>query len=173
MDVVGAIALLDSFFSGAGGHVSGVGGWGCFGGDAGVGQQSGFDGGRERVVIARTGAGEVLVGGGFVLLGRGTVGRGWRGKGKEGSMAGGGLGRGGGGQFFADGCAGGQGGAPDWVGTVWSVDDGRGGDAVGTGVAGVGVGRVGEWAGPGLVGVGGGIDRGAGGGPAGGDCDLG
>ena len=173
LDVARAINLLGAFFSGAGGNVSSPSGGRCFGGDSGTGEQGGFDCGGECLAVARGSAGKVLGRCGFMFSGGGIAGLGRRREGWKECVEGGGLGDCGGGEFFADRCFGGEGGAPDWVGTVWSVDDGWGGDAVGAGVAGVGVGRVGEWAGPGLVGVGGGIDRGAGGGPAGGDCDLG
>ena len=98
MDVVGAAGVFGSLFSRAGGNFSGVGGGGCIGGDASIGEQSGFDGGGQCAVVAWGGAWEVLVGGGALFSGGGTVGVGGWGK-EEGGGEGGGVGVGGGDEF--------------------------------------------------------------------------
>ena len=57
MDVVGAAFVFVSVFSGAGGNFSGIGGGGCIGGDAGPGEQGGFDCGGQCAVVAWGGSG--------------------------------------------------------------------------------------------------------------------
>ena len=66
-------------------------------------------------------------------------------------MEGGGVGDRGSGEFFADRCFGGEGGADDRVSALWAVDDGRGSDVIGASSTGVGVGRFGEWEGAGFL----------------------
>ena len=173
LDVARAVDLLGAFFSGAGGNVSSPSGGGCFGGDSGTGEQGGFDCGGECLAVARGSAGRVLGRCGFMFSGGGIAGLGRRREGWKECVEGGGLGDCGSGEFFADRCFGGEGGADDRVSALWAVDDGRGSDVISTSSTGVGVGRVGEWEGAGLVGVGGGVDWGAGAGGAGGNCFIG
>ena len=173
MDVVRAVDLFGAFFSGAGGNVSSLGGGRCFGGDSGTGEQGGFDCGGECLAFARGSAGKVLGRGGGMFSGGGIAGLGRRREGWKECVEGGGVGDCGSGEFFADRCFGGEGGADDRVSALWTVDDGRCGIVIGASSACVGVGRIGEWEGAGLVGVGGGVDWGAGAGGVGWNCFIG
>lgn len=142
MDVGGGSLVLGFIFCGPDRDISRLGRGRRFCGDARPGNESGADGGWQRLFFAGPGAGQVLGRCSSLLLRSRVAELEWRGE-KKGGLASDAVGLDGGSQFFPDRCHGRQGGSPYRVGTVRSPDDVRVGGSFGICASGLGLGGVG------------------------------
>lgn len=142
MDVGGGSLVLGFIFCGPDRDISRLGRGRRFCGDARPGNESGADGGWQRLFLpdrvpAKFWVGAALCSSGVALLS-------WSGgEKKKGGLASDVVGLDGGSQFFPDRCHGRQGGSPYRVGTVRSPDDVRVGGSFGICASGLGLGGVG------------------------------